>query len=357
MKIGFFTDSYFPGIDGVTYTIKAWRQRLEARGHEVYVIYPDSSYSPSQHEIPVRSLPNPFYSQYRLPIYTPLSKLPELDIVHCHGPATTGLLGRRYAKKHDVKSVYTHHTPIEDYLIGAFKFESLSQLVGDLYVAYENRFLQSFDCVTASTSRIRRNVDHRQLPVGIEMDVFEPQAGTMFDGERPVIGYTGRMNEKKNIDEILRLAEACPEYRFVLGGEGPAKAKLERMAPDNVEFREFLPRDRLPNYYSSIDVFITASTCDTLGLSTLEANACGTPVVAADVPPFETTIGEQNGARFEYGNVDDMQRAVRDCLTTQRDTRAAVEQFSVEHTIDQLEAIYGVDDTDEQPSRVATPAP
>jgi len=43
MKIGFFTESYFPKFDGVTYTLKAWKERLEERGHEVYIIFPYKS--------------------------------------------------------------------------------------------------------------------------------------------------------------------------------------------------------------------------------------------------------------------------------------------------------------------------
>lgn len=340
MKIGFFTDSYFPGIDGVTYTIKAWRERLEDRGHEVYVIYPDSSHEPDEREIPVKSLPNPFYWQYPAPIYKRVSKLPDLDVVHCHGPATTGLMGRRYANKNDVKSVYTHHTPVEDYFVGALKSDLLSNLVGKLYVGYENRFLQAFDCVTASTNRIRRNVEPRKLPVGLEMEFFQPQEEEMFE-ESQVVGYSGRMSEKKNIDEILKLAENMPDTKFVLVGEGPQRSKWESQASENVEFKDFLPRDKLPEYYSSIDVFITASTCDTLGLSTLEANACGTPVAAVDEPPFDRTISDENGERFEFKNVESMENAVRQCIEDQKDTRAAVENFSLEKTIDDLEEIYG----------------
>ena len=89
-----FTDSYFPGIDGIMYTIKLWREKLEARGHEVYIIYPDGDYEPGAREIPIRSLP-------------------ELDLVHCHGPAPASLLGRYYAQRHNLPAIYTHHTPIE----------------------------------------------------------------------------------------------------------------------------------------------------------------------------------------------------------------------------------------------------
>ncbi|MEZ3164119.1 glycosyltransferase [Halorubrum sp. RMP-47] len=352
MNIGFFTDSYFPGIDGVTYTIQAWRDRLESRGHDVSVVYPESGHEPDDHEIPVPSLPNPFYRQYRFPTYRRLSTLPDLDVVHCHGPASTGLMGLRYAKRYGATSVYTHHTPVEDYFVQGLKSERLAALAGRAYVAYENRFLNAFDCVTASTSRIRRDVDPVRLPVGIEMDRFRPGksdrvAALATDGgptaaDAPVVGYSGRMAHKKNVDEILRLAERLPEVRFELVGEGPVRAELEAGASPNVRFHDFLPRGDLPGFYAALDVFVTASTCDTLGLSTLEANACGTPVAAADVAPFDETIEPENGARFALGDLGDMERAVRDCLEGDRDTRTAVEQFSVERTIDELESIYGV---------------
>jgi len=352
MNIGFFTDSYFPGIDGVTYTIQAWRDRLEARGHDVYVVYPASSHEPDDHEIPVPSLPNPFYRQYRFPLYRRLSALPDLDVVHCHGPASTGLMGLRYAKQYGATSVYTHHTPVEDYFVQGLKSDQLTALAGRAYVAYENRFLNAFDYVTASTSRIRRDVEPYRLPVGIEMDRFRPGEDARIDAlatdggptavDAPVVGYSGRMTHKKNVDEILRLAERLPEVRFELVGEGPVRAELEADAPANVRFHDFLPREDLPDFYGALDVFVTASTCDTLGLSTLEANACGTPVAAADVAPFDETIDPENGARFALRDLGDMERAVRDCLDGDRDTRTAVERFSVSETITELESIYGV---------------
>jgi len=82
---------------------------------------------------------------------------------------------------------------------------------------------------------------------------------------------------------------------FLIVGEGPQKEQLVEDAPENVKFMEFLDREKLPEFYSGIDLFITASTGDTLGLSPLEANACGTPVVAPNVYPFNNTMKSQNG--------------------------------------------------------------
>jgi len=145
---------------------------------------------------------------------------------------------------------------------------------------------------------------------------------------------------EKNVSEIVRVAEDCPEYEFVIVGEGPRREPLQATAPDNVEFRDFLPREELPTFYSSIDAFITASTADTLGLSTLEANACGTPVVAADVPPFDRTIGSENGARFPYGDRNEMAAAIESTLTSAWETRSAIERYDIQKTIVQLEQLY-----------------
>ncbi|WP_247000420.1 glycosyltransferase [Halosolutus gelatinilyticus] len=341
MRIGFFTDSYFPEIDGVTYTIDLWREELERAGHEVFVVYPDGDYEPGDREIPVPSLPNPCYPGYRIPLGTRLSKLPDLDVVHCHGPAPVGILGRYYARKRDIPAIYTHHTPLEEYVQQSVKLESIAALLERLYLPWENAFLRSFDVVTASTSRIDRDVRHVPLPVGIDMEFFRPTEADWYpDPDRTVIGYSGRISMEKNVDEILRVAAVRPEYDFVVVGEGPRRDRLERNAPDNVRFRDFRPRSQLPIFYSSIDVFVTASTADTLGLSTLEANACGTPVVAADVPPFDRTIGPGNGERFAYGDVDAMAAAIDACLDVDRDTRAAVERYSVDRTLAYLERLY-----------------
>ncbi|WP_436348788.1 glycosyltransferase [Natronorubrum sp. FCH18a] len=339
MKIGFFTDSYFPEIDGVTYTIKLWREELERDGHEVYVVYPDGDYDPGDREIPVKSVSNPFYPGYRIPLFRRPSTLPELDVVHCHGPAPVGILGRYYARTHNLPAVYTHHTPLEEYFHQNVKFESIAHALGKLYMPLENAFLRSFDTVTASTERIDRDVEHVPLPVGINMEFFQP-TGKGWYPDRTVIGYSGRLSMEKNVGEILRVAERLPEYDFVIVGDGPYRNRLKRDAPDNVAIRGFLPREELPIFYSSIDAFVTASTADTLGLSTLEANACGTPVAATDAPPFDRTINTENGERFEYGDLEAMVDAVETCLETERDTRAAVERYDVNRTLDHLEHLY-----------------
>lgn len=338
MRIGFFSDSYFPEIDGVTYTLKLWRDRLEEQGHEVYIVYPASEdYEPGDGEVPVPSIPNPFYEGYNIPLPTSMDRLPELDIVHCHTPFSVGRLGKLYADRNDLPKVYTHHTPVEEYFEQNTHSELIANAIARAYLPLENNFLKKFDVVTASTPDVSREVDVVQLAVGIDMEFFQPSES--FLEEDSVIGYSGRISMEKNVDELLKLAEVF-DGKMVIVGEGPQREELENIAPENVEFHDFLPREKLPGFYSGLDVFVTASTGDTLGLSTLEANACGTPVLAPDVHPFDRTIKEENGARYNHGDLEDMTEKLSYLVQNSFETRAAVEQYSVSNTVKQLQDIY-----------------
>lgn len=338
MRIGFFSDSYFPEIDGVTYTLKLWRDRLEKNGHEVYIIYPDSDeYSPRENEIPVPSIPNPFYDGYNIPLPTSMERLPELDLVHCHTPFSIGRLGKFYSDRQGIPRVYTHHTPVEEYFEQNTHSRLIANAIARAYLPLENNFLKKFDVVTASTPDVSRDVDVVQLAVGVDMEFFQ-RTDSLIE-EDLLIGYSGRISIEKNVDELLELAGVF-EGKMVIVGEGPQREALESRAPGNVIFHDFLDREELPGFYSSLDAFVTASTGDTLGLSTLEANACGTPVLAPDASPFNRTIKEGNGARYEHGNIDDMVEKLEFILQNSFRTREAVEEYSVSRTVKQLENIY-----------------
>ncbi len=343
MRVAFFSDSYFPSIDGVTYTLKSWRDELEERGHEVYIIYPESDdYSPGEREIPVRSVPNPFYSGYNIPVPTGFGSFPDVDVVHCHSPAPLGIAGRLYARRNDLPAVYTHHTPLEEYFEQELHSKVLAAALAKVHLPLENYFLNSFDTVTASTPDIDREVDHMELPVGVDTEFFQPSETDIIEDsglERPVAGYSGRISMEKNIRELIEFAEGFEGSVFIVG-EGPQKDKIKDSAPDNVLMQDFLPRERLPGFYTGIDVFVTASTADTLGLSVLEANACGTPVVTPDVEPFTHTVTEGNGLRYARGDAEDLHEKVEKALSGGFEPREAVMRFSLSKTIDRLEEIY-----------------
>jgi glycosyltransferase involved in cell wall biosynthesis len=77
-----------------------------------------------------------------------------------------------------------------------------------------------------------------------------------------------------------------PGLRLVIAGEGPLRGQLEglaRCAGGRVDFAGLVPPDELPRYLQGADLFVLPSlTLEAFGLVTLEALACGTPVLATD---------------------------------------------------------------------------
>jgi glycosyltransferase involved in cell wall biosynthesis len=142
------------------------------------------------------------------------------------------------------------------------------------------------------------------------------------------------------VDKVIEMSKEL-DAELVVVGEGPAKEALKNKADGDVVFKDFLDRENLPGYYSALDIFVTASTGDTLGLSCLEANACGTPVVAPDVHPFDKTIKEgENGFNYKSGDKEDFKQKVISALNSSWSTRKSVKEYSLEKSINQLENLY-----------------
>ncbi|MFB6213818.1 MAG: glycosyltransferase [Candidatus Nanohaloarchaea archaeon] len=345
MRIGFFSGVYFPRKDGACYTVKSWKQELESRGHDVYVIYPGvDEYEPGENEIPVASMPDPWYEGHRWPLPLGTRKFPELDVVHCHSPGLLGLMGRYYAWRKDIPSIFTFHTPLEEYAEGFFKSKALSRLLGKIFVEIDERYLRTFDRVTSNTGELRdRDVDALEVPAGVDTGFFYARVDSFLDEtgcQRPFAGYSGRLSEEKNIEHILEMAEGFEGTVFVVGN-GRQEDELKEISGENVVFMDYLPRENLPEFYSGLDVFVHASDADTFSLTSMEANACGTPVVAPDVRPFTAVINGESGELYSFGDTADFRRKVEKALEKNYDTRGSAMRYSVDSSIDRLEDIYG----------------
>jgi glycosyltransferase involved in cell wall biosynthesis len=129
----------------------------------------------------------------------------------------------------------------------------------------------------------------------------------------PLIGYFGRLKKYKSVDHIIRALErvkvAIPGTRLLIVGEGDDRARLERLArrlqPDgSVEFTGFVSEDRKVELLQRMWVKVNPSFKEGWGLTVVEANACGTPVVASDVPGLRDSIKDgETGVLYPYGNL------------------------------------------------------
>ncbi|WP_435097419.1 glycosyltransferase [Halarchaeum sp. P4] len=357
-RVAAFTDTYLPTVNGATYTVRTWRERWQARGGRMDVVYPDADYDPEPGEHPVASLDFPFYEGYRVAVpYVPRGVVTP-DVVHAHSPFSVGVAGYRYARTHDAPFVVSYHTPTSEY-VEYVAPDILTPPLERVSERWERWFLERADLVLAPSERTCEHV--RDLGVatptealsnGVDVEFFAPTDAGEFrerhdlpDG--PLVGYTGRHGYEKRLRDLVDAA-ADLDATVVFGGDGPARDDLEARAHEvgaDVRFLGFLEREELPAFYSALDVFAFPSPVETEGLVALEANACGTPVVGADAGALVETIDDgETGYHFPVGDVaafrDAIRRALAEVASLSETCLERREEVSVSRAIDQLEAAY-----------------
>jgi glycosyltransferase involved in cell wall biosynthesis len=363
MKIGFFTDSYFPQINGVTYTISLWKRELEKLGHEVFLYYPqDKGYKPGHNETPLRSFPFLFYKGYTigLPSFKKVEK--DLDIVHIQSPATMGLFGLAVARKQKIPCIVTHHTPVDMYLkeISPLRNEFTQEALKVAYYKYERELLERCQLVTAPSEEMINVLTERWgsyikksvcFSNGIDTEFFVEVSPDGFKKEYnmpegKIIGYAGRHTTEKHVEDLIEFAKVF-DGTVAIGGMGPLTESYKKMAEglNNVRFIGFLEREKMPEFYSALDLLIMPSTAETEGLVVLEANACGTPAIGADALALKNTIEEGvNGYRYTPGDIKDLGKAVEKAYGNmqklEKGSKKRARERSVKETAKKLARIY-----------------
>jgi len=130
---------------------------------------------------------------------------------------------------------------------------------------------------------LSRGVDTRQFRPALRSPALRKSWGA-GPGD-PVVLHAGRMAAEKNYPLLFRafaaMRAANPACRFVLVGDGPLRAGLQRAHPDCI-FAGFVPRDELARHYASADVYVHASLTETFGNVLTEAMASGLAVAGFD---------------------------------------------------------------------------
>lgn len=132
MRIGLFTDTYHPTINGITFVVESLKRNLEADGHTVYVFCPARSLMPSLRKIDklyddgtniIRfpSFSSGFFDDFDFTLFFPRNQLRkirnlELDVVHIFTPSQVGLLGMNVAIKHQTPLVVQHCTDLYEFV-------------------------------------------------------------------------------------------------------------------------------------------------------------------------------------------------------------------------------------------------
>lgn len=228
-----------------------------------------------------------------------------------------------------------------------------ADLAGRAADAHMRRAYEPFDAVFAasehSCARLRSLGLSRvvRVPFGVDLRAFRPELRSRSDDRRVVL-FLGRLAAEKGIDLLF---DAYPRFRdssiaLRIGGRGPARKRLERFV-DRYPEVETLDRiegeDALARTYANADVLLSLGSTETFSLATLEALACGTPVIAPDAGGAGELVRRAAAGRvFPAGDAGALARAIHDPLPNDHRDRARAFALgqSWERTFDRLTSAY-----------------
>ena len=329
MKILITSDWNPAAVNGVVTSVKNLRHELELRGHEVRILTLALSHNSWEADgvTYLGSLPvGRIYPGARVRRAFVGKQIQELirwkpDVVHSQCEFSTFSLARRIAEELDIPLIHTYHTVYEDY---THYFSPSVRLGKKAVAALSRRVAAHADCVIAPTDKVRRLLlgygvctPIHVVPSGIDLRRFgkvtapetllamREQFG--IPAGRKILVNVGRHAEEKNLEELLQFRAnmgQCDVTLLLVGG-GPWKTHLEGVAaclglkaPD-VVFTGMVPPETVVDWYRMGDLFVSASTSETQGLTYVEALAAGLPALCRADECLDPVIRQgENGWQY-----------------------------------------------------------
>lgn len=323
MKIAFFTDTYFPQLNGVTVSVDNFSKELQKKGHTVYIFAPKIRGYAGQNSNVYRV--NSFkvvdsQPEIRVPILIPNRNLRQIfklgfDIVHAHGNGPFSVLGYQTAIVKRIPFVLTFHTIQTKY---AHYFLN-GKIIRPRTIAAGLRIFASVcDGVVVPSNKMRKELigygikkDIKILPSFIETSRFQRNEKGYLHKKlnipetHKILLSVGRLGKEKSFDFLIEMFEYVvknePQTHLVIVGQGQEELNLRKLVKKlalekSVHFTGKLDNKVVPSSYSDADIFVFASSSETQGLTVLEAAASGLPLVVVDDPAFSNIALENRNA-------------------------------------------------------------
>lgn len=336
MRIGMFTDTYPPFINGVSTSIVVLKKALEKKGHEVFVVTVNNEkigYDLSDKKIiRIPGIPVGIYD-YRLSGIYPIKVIKKikklnLDVIHSHTEFGVGTFARLISKQYDIPLVHTYHTMYEDYISSVTKGYldwPSKPIIAELTKFYCDKTSSELIVPTKKTydlfkKKYKVDRDVHIIPSGIEIEKYFRENYNKEDIEALrkkmginkedfVILYVGRLGQEKNveflIDAHVALARQYHNCKLLIIGDGPLMEKLQKKVrryriEESVIFGGKVPYEEVGIYYQLASVFATASITETQGLTVIEALAASLPIIVINDESYENAVeNEYNGFVFK----------------------------------------------------------
>ncbi|HEX4204054.1 MAG TPA: glycosyltransferase family 1 protein [Ktedonobacteraceae bacterium] len=300
MRIAIITENFLPKLDGVTRTLARLLEHLQANGHQVLLLGPESGmveYAGAE-VIGTAGLAFPFYPELKFNFFRPLffRRLIEFrpDVIHLVDPVILGATGLAAARVLNRPIISSYHTNLAAYC-EHFGFALLTKPMWLYNRFIHNQCALTF-CPSPSTAHMLRGQGFEHLriwPRGVDTMQFRPEQRDSalrqtwlgeqgIQAHKTILLYVGRVSREKNLDLLVKAYRHMDHERchLVIVGDGPAFAETQQALRDvPATFTGYLSGAALAAAYASADVFAFPSYTETFGQAVLEAMACGLPVV------------------------------------------------------------------------------
>ena len=302
LRIALFSGNYNYVRDGANQALNRLVGYLLRQGAQVRIYSPtvdEPAFPPTGDLVSLPSVSIPGRPEYRLGLGLNSRVRRDLhqfqpNIVHIAAPDIVGHRAVSWARRRRIPAVASVHTRFETYL-AYYHLQWLEPLVRMLLRRLYRRCEAIMAPAESTAAVLRAQRMNREIAIwtrGIDREQFNPERRDMawrrglgIADDELVVCFLGRIVMEKGLDvfadAIRAFAGQGLKYRVLVIGEGPARPWFEHQLPDAIFLGQLTGAD-LARALASSDVLLNPSVTEAFGNVTLEAMACGLPVVAAE---------------------------------------------------------------------------
>lgn len=218
----------------------------------------------------------------------------QLHICYCHSPV-------RYAwdLRQDYLSVMKN--PVSKTIFNYFlnrlqKWDLKSNSRVDFFVANSMNV----------KNRIEKNYNREATVIYPPVDVSSFEITTKKENYYFTVS---RLVAYKKTEQIVKAFSKFPHIMLIVAGDGPNRKKMNKIASPNVQILGYIPTDDLRKKIKNAKAFI-ANANEDFGITVVEAQSCGTPIIVPYMGGYKETVNECVGQFFEKQTVKDIEKAI-----------------------------------------------
>ena len=318
LRIALFSGNYNYVRDGANQALNRLVGYLLSQGAAVRIYSPtvdEPAFVATGDVVSVPSIAIPFRPEYRLPLTLSPKVKRDLNafapnVVHISSPDRVARKAVKWARRRHLPVLSSVHTRFETY----FRYYNMS-FAEPLVEAWLRRLYRQCDALVAPSESFaqvlreqRMNYDIDIWSRGVDRDIFnsgrrdlEWRRAQGVTDEPVVIGFLGRLVMEKGLDvfsdAIDQLRRRNVPHQVMVIGEGPARGWFESRLP-HARFVGFQGGHDLGRAVACMDLLFNPSVTETFGNVTLEAMACGLPVVAAKATGSQSLVQDNVSGRL-----------------------------------------------------------